>query len=248
MTFEYNEISETFDKYRSYNDDEMKKIIQFAEIIEGMKILDLGCGTGNVAVQLMKLLNVDIVGVDISEEMLKIAREKSIEVLYTDIDNDPLPFPNASFNVVIGTYIIHQIHNLEHLLSESYRVLRNGSVVFLTSSHVQIENQHPVVNRFFPSFVSIDKARFPSIEKIEKSLNLAGFTNIEQAEIHIEDIPIDQDYLLKVKGKYVSTYHLLPSKEFDVGIKKLETYINNMHEPEFREWRGTLIRGCKVSV
>lgn len=247
MIFDYTDVSQTYDKYRSYKDSEIKRIVDFAEINEATRILDLGCGTGNVASQLTKLTKAKIIGIDKSIPMLKIAREKSLEVLGADMDNNQLPFRDQSFDIVMGTYVIHQINNLGFLFSECYRILRNGTLILLTSSHEQIERQHPVIKLFFPSFISIDKSRFPDIQKIDNLLSSAGFINIEHKELHVEDIPVDQDYLQKVKGKYVSTYHLLPPREFERGVKKLEMYIKNMSEHESREWRGTLVYGRKIT-
>lgn len=51
MELNYTEISKTYDNYRSYPKSLIKKIIEFGKINEGMKILDLGCGTGNGAFQ-----------------------------------------------------------------------------------------------------------------------------------------------------------------------------------------------------
>ncbi len=89
--------------------------------------------------------------------MLKVAKDKSLEVICTDIDNQQLPFRDSSFDTVIGAYVIHQIKNLNFMLSECHRVLRDGVLVLLTSSHKQIEDQHPIIKDFFPSYVDIDK-------------------------------------------------------------------------------------------
>ncbi|MBA7651426.1 hypothetical protein ES703_59245 [subsurface metagenome] len=124
--------------------------------------------------------------------------------------------------------------------------MRNGTLILLTSSHEQIEHQHTVIRQFFPSSIDIDKGRFPDIRKVNDLLSFVGFRNIGYKEIHVEDIPIDHDYLHKVKGKYVSTYHLLPQKEFELGVEKLEAFVRDLTQPEFREWRGTLIRASKV--
>ena len=119
MTFDYSDVSKTYDRYRSYNDSEIKEIIEFAQINDGMRILDIGCGTGNAAFQLAKLVKVDIVGIDKSMPMLTVARAKSLEALCADMDSNPLPFGSKSFDIVMGTYVIHQINNLDFLFSES---------------------------------------------------------------------------------------------------------------------------------
>ncbi|MBM3118552.1 MAG: methyltransferase domain-containing protein [Chloroflexi bacterium] len=245
MNVDYAEVSKTYDDYRSYPEDVINRIIEFGKISEGMRILDLGCGTGTVACNLLKLINAEIIGVDISLPMLQVAREKSLEVIYANADNGWLPFADNSFNAIIGAYVIHQINDLPLLFSECYRILCDGVLVLLTSSHKQIEAQHPVIKQFFPRCIDIDKSRFPDIRKIDYLLKSAGFKDNEHEEVMVENIPIDQTYLQKVKNKYVSTYHMLEQKEFQVGVKRLESFIKSRRQSDFRERRGTLICGRK---
>jgi len=242
----YAGISKIYDSYRSYPDDLIKRIIELGRIGRGKKVLDLGCGTGNIARQIKNNIDADLIGVDDSLAMLKVANSKSLEVICTDIDNQQLPFRDSSFDTVIVAYVIHQIKNLNFMLSEIYRVLRDGVLVLLTSSHKQIEDQHPIIKAFFPSYVDIDKGRFPDIDHINYLLESLAFKDIKQEEVIVENIPIDYEYLQKVKNKYVSTYHLMPESEFENGIAKLEAFIMNRHKPEFRDWHGTIICGLKT--
>jgi ubiquinone/menaquinone biosynthesis C-methylase UbiE len=242
----YTDISKTYDKYRMYSEDEIREIIDFAEIRQGMKILDLGCGTGNVASGLLKYIYVDVIGLDISLPMLTVARDKSLEVLCADAGSGRLPFLDSSFDAIVGGFVIHQIGNLESLFPECHRILRSGGITFLTSSHRQIEYQHPVIKQFFPSLIDIDTARFPDIPEVASLLYQAGFTGIKHRETGVRKIPLDNTYLKKVKGKFISTFQLVPQPEFEAGVAKLEEFISNLRQPEFREWRGTLMYGEKV--
>jgi SAM-dependent methyltransferase len=242
----YAGISEIYDSYRSYPDGVIKKIIELGRISRGKKALDLGCGTGNIAGQIKNKIDADLIGVDVSLAMLKVAKNKSLEVLCTNIDNQQLPFRDSSFDSIVGAYVIHQIKNLNFLVSECYRVLRNGALILLTSSHKQIEDQHPIISDFFPSYVSIDKSRFPDIHKIDDVLGSSGFKDIKHEEVTVDHIPIDSEYLQKVRNKYVSTYYLMPEGEFENGVAKLEAFIKNSGQPEFRDWHGTIIRGLKT--
>ncbi|MBM4446217.1 MAG: methyltransferase domain-containing protein [Chloroflexi bacterium] len=246
MAVNYTDISKTYDNYRSYPQSLIKKVIALGRISAGKKVLDLGCGTGNIASQLRNIIKTDVIGVDASLPMLKVARGKSVEVICADIDNRQLPFRDGSFDTIIGAYVVHQIKNLNSMLSECYRVLRGGVLVLLTSSHKQIENQHPIIKNFFPSYIDIDKGRFPDIHQIDYLLNCHGFKNIKHEEVTVENIPIDYEYLQKVKSKYVSTYHLIPQGEFESGIRQLEAFIVNRNQSEFRNWHGTIICGLKT--
>jgi ubiquinone/menaquinone biosynthesis C-methylase UbiE len=245
MNVDYTEISKTYDRYRSYPQSLIENIIDFGEIKEGMRVLDLGCGTGNVASQLLGLLKVNLIGIDQSIPMLEVAREKSLDVICADADSNPLPFQDSSFDIIIAAYVIHHITNPKLLISDCYRVLREGTLLILTSSHNQIEHQHPVIRQFFPTCIETDKNRFPDLAEIEYLLRSAGFQDIKQTELLVGNIPIDEEYLEKVKGKYVSTYRLLPQSEFELGVSKLEAFLKSRGRHESREWRCTLIRGRK---
>ncbi len=243
---DYTGISRIYDNYRSYSDELIRRVIRLGQIEPGKKILDLGCGTGNISYQIKSKINADLVGVDVSPDMLRTARGKSQEVVCSNIDGRYLPFLDSSFDTIVGAYVIHQIKNLNLLFSECYRVLKKGVLMLLTSSHKQIENQHPIIKSFFPSYVSIDKSRFPDVDKIDSLLESIGFEKIKHEEVTVDNIPIDREYLQKVKNKYVSTYNLMPQSEFDDGVRKLEEYINNMCRPEFRSWHGTIIKGIRT--
>ena len=245
MRIDYTDISQTYDEHRSFSKHLAGKVAEFGVIQKGMRVLDVGCGTGNLAIQLLDMMNLDLVGADISLPMLKVARGKSLEVVCTDAANNKLPFRDNCFDTITTTYVIHQINDLELLFSECHRVLRDGTLVLLTSSHEQIENEHPVFKRFFPGAIDIDKARFPDIPVICNLLATVGFRDIKPEPVLGDNIVIDEEYLRKVKGKYVSTYRLLPEPEFEHGVSELETYIRNLSQPESATWRGTLISGRK---
>ncbi len=243
---DYTGISKTYDSYRSYSDDLIKRVVELGQIGAGKRVLDVGCGTGNISYQIKGKINADLVGVDVSPDMLKIARRKSLELVCSNTDGLHLPFVDRAFDTIICAYVIHQIKNLNLLFSECYRVLKRGALVLLTSSHRQIENQHPIIKNFFPSYVDIDKARFPAVDQVNSMLTSLGFQKIGHEEVTVDNIPIDLEYLQKVKNKYVSTYHLMSQTEFEDGIHKLQAYIDNISQPEFRDWHGTIISAIKI--
>lgn len=245
MEVDYTGISKTYDKYRSYPNELIRQVIESANIEKDKRILDLGCGTGNLSVQLSGLINADPIGIDRSIPMLEKARKKMLRVLCADVDHCPLPLHNDSFDVVVGAYVIHHIKNQMALFRECYRILRAGTFILLTSSHDQLEHLSPVINECFPSLIEIDKQRFPDIPKIDYFFKMAGFRDIKYEELILSEIPIDRRYLEKVKNKFISTFYLLSENEFRSGVKKLEAFIDNNEGPAFREWQGTMVCGRK---
>lgn len=92
--------------------------------IQGI-VLDVACGTGDMAVSLVER-GCTVTGVDISEEMLAIARQKAPIVTFMIADAEHLPFPDASFDAVTCAFGVRNFVHLEQGLSEMLRVLKPG--------------------------------------------------------------------------------------------------------------------------
>ncbi|MFZ8999171.1 MAG: class I SAM-dependent methyltransferase [Ilumatobacteraceae bacterium] len=100
-------------------------------------VLDYGCGAGR-STRFLKRLGFDVVGVDVSEEMLEQARSQDGSGRYQLISSGHLPFEDAEFDLVFSSFVfleIARIEEIERILSEMKRMLRNdGVVIFVTSS------------------------------------------------------------------------------------------------------------------
>lgn len=113
---------------------ERNRLIRFLLPKETDVILEIGCGTGRLTIPISKRCT-KIVGVDFSEKMLKVAREKSKKcenIEYRKIDaRKGLPFKDRYFDKVIGPLVINHIENPNGLFKEVHRVLKNrGLFVF----------------------------------------------------------------------------------------------------------------------
>ena len=96
-----------------------------------LKILDLGTGTGRAISILRERFNqyiALIIGVDISQNMIKIAkcRAKDANVSFILCSAKNLPFRNDLFDVVISVGMFEYQHDLKEYFDEAYRVLREG--------------------------------------------------------------------------------------------------------------------------
>ena len=96
-------------------------------------ILDVATGTGDLALQMAKKMpKADITGIDISEGMLQIARQKAQKenrpMTFAKEDCDALSYPDDSFDAVTAAFGIRNFQNLEKGLSEMFRVLKPGGM------------------------------------------------------------------------------------------------------------------------
>lgn len=114
-----------------------KKAIKLLKKCNPRHILDIATGTGDFAFEALKLNPAKITGVDISEGMMEIGREKIkkkglqdlIEFKYGDSEN--LPFSDNSYDAVIVSFGVRNFENLNKGLKDMLRVLRPGGEVVI---------------------------------------------------------------------------------------------------------------------
>lgn len=101
-----------------------------AGLTPGSRILDIGCGTGVLEERINP--GTEIVGVDITEQMVRLAQKKRINSLtsLSLADGEHLPFKDASFDCVLSCYVVKYC-NPSRLVFETARVLRPGGVFVL---------------------------------------------------------------------------------------------------------------------
>ncbi len=88
-------------------------------------VLDVACGTGDMVVELQKH-GCNVIGVDLSEEMLAIAKVKAPTATYMIADAEHLPFEDATFDAVTCAFGVRNFVHLEQGLNEMLRVLKPG--------------------------------------------------------------------------------------------------------------------------
>jgi demethylmenaquinone methyltransferase / 2-methoxy-6-polyprenyl-1,4-benzoquinol methylase len=114
-----------------------KKAIRSLKSMQPKLILDVATGTGDFAVEALRLNPEKITGIDISEGMLNVGRKKmkernldrQIELLEADSEN--MPFEQNKFDAVIVAFGVRNFENLERGLGEMLRVLKPGGKVVI---------------------------------------------------------------------------------------------------------------------
>lgn len=112
-----------------------RKTINALKDIAPKRILDVATGTGDLAIDAMRLKPEEVVGVDISEGMLAIAKEKVSKkgldkwIKLQIADCEDLQFPDNSFDALTCAFGVRNFENLKKGLEEMGRVVRPGGKV-----------------------------------------------------------------------------------------------------------------------
>src|SRR5215216_2888446 len=121
------------------NQPNSKMIIRMAKIKLGDKVLDVGCGSGNLTLTAKRYAGPSgsVHGIDASPEMIDVARKKAKQaganVIFDVGLIEKLPFPEATFDVVISRLVIHHLPDdlKRQGFAEIFRVLKPGGILFL---------------------------------------------------------------------------------------------------------------------
>lgn len=179
----YNLYASSYAKdERKLNEFDLKMLMRALRSLQGKKVLDLGCGNGRLAGLLKKRDADDVTGVDISEEMLRLAEKTGIytSTLRADATQE-LSLPWNTFDVVLCSMLLVHIpqKDLPTVCAEMYRVLKPGGDVYLVNlpqrraPRLVLDNGETI---FIASYVHSDA-------KVMDALEDAGF----------EDLMIDEN-------------------------------------------------------
>jgi ubiquinone/menaquinone biosynthesis C-methylase UbiE len=188
--------------------------------LRGRRVLDVGCGTGRLAVALAER-GAKVWGVDPSEEMLTRARELAGRQVGLKLGRaESLPFKDGWFERVVLRLVIHLVDR-ERALPELARVLApGGRAVVATFAPAHFEWYWLV--GVFPQIGDIDRERFPAPGGLVRELEEAGFAEITTRRLLQRGLLTREQALERIRGRYISTLRLLDEEAFAVGLERAE--------------------------
>ncbi len=180
-----------------------RKAVKKLKSLNPKKILDIACGTGDFSIEALKLIPKEVIGIDISIEMLKVGNEKIKKKKLENIitlklgDSENLEFEDDYFDAAIVAFGVRNFETLQKGLKEIFRVLKPGGVFIVLEfskpkyfPFKQFYNFYflrilPIIGKMFSkdnsayTYLPESVQAFPDGENFIKELEMAGFKNTD---------------------------------------------------------------------
>lgn len=188
-----------------------------------LNILDLACGTGNyLKAQSAMYRGSPVVwhGIDLSVEMLALAREKLPDFDLRQGTAEALPYSDSFFGMIVCSFAFHHFMKKDKVLKEVHRVMAAGGLFVMRNICPERMLRSWIYN-YFPSARSVDDGRFWSAGKIFDSMKTTGFEPEITVTVTIRDFPL-AGLLAEAKNRDMSQLNLIDEDEYAAGIAALE--------------------------
>jgi ubiquinone/menaquinone biosynthesis C-methylase UbiE len=167
-----------------------EEMLHFAYLRAGESVLDVGCGTGTLAIAAKRQVGTKgtVYGVDASPEMIaraeKKARKADVEVVFKKAFAQKLPFPEAQFDVVLTTVMLHHLPRTarQELAAEMRRVLKPGGRVLAIDFGGTEPKRKTFLDHFHRGHGHVDP------KDMIKMLNEAGLSIAESGAVGMRDL------------------------------------------------------------
>lgn len=197
--------------------------------------LDVACGAGNYTCALAALGG-RWHGLDISETMLRQAKEKDSGVAWKAGNADALPYGDAAFNGAVCSLAIHHFSELAEPFREVWRVLDEGRFVIFTAFPEQMHAYW--LCHYFPEMMRISAENMPARESVVSALESAGF-DIESiipftVTRHLQDLFLYSGkerpefyFDPEVRANISSFASICEQQELDDGLRQLRADLDS---------------------
>ncbi len=225
---DYTIFSESYNKLEGYNPDADMGLgcgipTEFARIKEGDTVLDLGSGAGNDCFVARALVGQSgrVIGLDMTESMIKKAREnaarlgyENIEFVLGDIEN--MPLENNTADVVISNCVLNLVPDKAKAFGEIFRVLKPGA--HLSVSDVVLQGRLPDKLKQAAELYAGCISGAVRLDEYLKLMEGAGLINIKLQKVKVITVP-DEIFL-----QYIDKTELSRYKESEEGVASITVY------------------------
>ncbi len=166
-------------------------------LAENARVLDVGCGTGDLSIALFEKTAARVVGIDFCRPMLQLAKQKAPRLKFIEGDALKLPFADCTFDGITTGFALRNLSSVEQGLAEFKRVMTpGGCLAILEFSQPTVPGVRQLVRfyywRLLPwiggllsgarnayEYLPDSISKFPDQEKLSGMMRATGFEEVE---------------------------------------------------------------------
>ena len=167
------------------------------QLVPGTQVLDVGCGTGDLGIEIFEKTAASVVGIDFCRPMLELASRKSPHLPFIEGDALKLPFADATFECITIGFALRNLSSVNEGLAELRRVLKNnGKLAILEFSRPETPLLRQLVRFYYRGllpwigggfsgsrsayeYLPASIAGFPDQKTLAEMMRAAGFEEVE---------------------------------------------------------------------
>lgn len=149
----YDKISKGYNElHKEEQQNKLKMIKSIIQLDKNTMLLDVGCGTG-----LSSDFNCNVVGIDSSLKMLKMAKSKFSDKLFIQAKAEYLPFKESCFDTVISVTAVHNFDDIATSLKEMKRVGKSDYIVSILKKSAKLPGIREQMAKIFKIITKISE-------------------------------------------------------------------------------------------
>ncbi len=176
----YNKIAAEYDRSREgrYTRFHIKELSELIDLREGQAVLDVACGTGTLLGELSKKANIQANGIDISENMIHMAKLRYPAINFEAKPCAPLEWSGESLDIITVCCAFHHFEDPQGFINECKRVLRKRGAVYIADPNFDAVCRF-FANKFVVPFSKSGDVRIYDKKELETFFYNSGFKTVQ---------------------------------------------------------------------